>query len=101
MIPLDFIERHKEQLCEFYVSQYALKQGVFKITGTVHIGTIVSYILTKDVKSPSQFFSAKSKNIWLTKEEAIADAERRRKSELAKLEDKICKLKAINFHDAI
>lgn len=73
-----------------YITKYALTAGPFEVDGTIRQETFATWETTGKYKD-----HAHGKDFWLTKEEALADCERRRKAKLAsidKLRDKIEKI---------
>lgn len=73
-----------------WISKYALSADVYEKEGTVSGGLFFTYDCTL---GPMKM----AVDAHLTKEAAIADAERRRTERIASLENQIKKLKALKF----
>ena len=75
-----------------YVTKYALTEGPFKVEAEIkHEGTYASW------RAGGYPHSAQGKDFWLTREEALADCERRRTNKLASIEKQKVKLQKLQF----
>lgn len=76
-----------------YVTKYALTEGPFKVDAEIsHSGSMASYRIGN-----SYLQTAHGKDFWLTREEALADCERRRTNKLASIEKQKVKLQKLQF----
>lgn len=76
-----------------YVTKYALTEGPFKVEAEIkHSGSMASYRIGN-----SYLQTAHGKDFWLTREEALADCERRRTNKLASIEKQKVKLQKLQF----
>lgn len=74
-----------------YVTKYALSDGVFKAEAEIS-GKSATW---KDAEGHRWFMYGK--DFWLTREEALADCERRRTNKLASIEKQKVKLQKLQF----
>lgn len=76
-----------------YVTKYALTEGPFKVEAELsHDDTMASFRVGN-----SYMRHVHGKDFWLTREEALADCERRRTNKLASIEKQKVKLQKLQF----
>lgn len=76
-----------------YVTKYALTEGPFKVDAEIsHSGSMASFRVGN-----SYMRHVHGKDFWLTREEALADCERRRTNKLASIEKQKVKLQKLQF----
>lgn len=80
-------------MTKIYVTKYALTDGPW--TAEAEVSKDGKSAHWKDVKGFHWFMYGK--DFWLTKEEAIADCERRRKAKIASIEKQKAKLEKMTF----
>lgn len=79
-------------MTKIYVTKYALSSGAFQVDAEIkYNGTMASY------RKNGWPQTAHNKDFWLTKEEALADCERRRKAKIASIEKQKTKLEKMTF----
>lgn len=75
-----------------YITKYALTAGPFEVEGEIHYFKMVSWTTLGGYGQ-----HAHGKDFWLTKEEALADCERRRETKLKSLDKQRKKLEKMEF----
>lgn len=82
-----------EKKTEVFITKYALTSSPFRVMADISFGgSMASYRV-----GSSYTQHAHGKDFWLTKEEALADCERRREAKLKSIEKQKKKLESMTF----
>ncbi|WP_314140041.1 hypothetical protein [Buttiauxella noackiae] len=76
-----------------YITKYALTDGPYEVDAELSFGGQMAHWRPEG----SYMMSASRKEFWLSKDEALADCERRRKAKLASIDKQRAKLKKMEF----